>query len=47
MLAVCTVDPASINFKFVSETGGAEGKLILSDEPGDESRVTSVSEKVY
>ena len=46
MLGVCTVDPVSINFEFVSETGGAEGKLFISDESGDETKITSSSEKM-
>ena len=32
-------------FVFISETGGAEGNLLLSDETGDESRITPLSEK--
>ena len=42
-LEVCTVDPESINFDFFSETGGAEGIFFFQIEPGDESRLTSVS----
>ena len=45
LLDVCTVDPVSIHFEFDLETGEAEGKLFSSDESGDESSKTSVSEK--
>ena len=45
LLETCTVDLVSVNFGFISETGGAEGNLFLSNETGDESRITSVSEK--
>ena len=45
LLEVCIVDPICIHFEFFSETGGAEGKLLISEETGDESRTTSVSEK--
>ena len=40
LLDVCTLDPASMNFELISETVGAEGKLLLSVESGDQSRIT-------
>ena len=45
LLDVCSVDPLSINFEFVSETDGAESRFFLSDVSGDESRITLVSGK--
>ena len=45
LLEVCTVDPVSIKFEFISETGGEEGNMLLSDQPGEESRITSVAER--
>ena len=35
LLEVCFVDPVSIHFEFISETGGAEGKLLLSGDSGE------------
>ena len=46
-LDVCTADSVCRNFEIISETGGAEGKLLLSDDSGDESKITSVSEQKY
>ena len=42
---VFTVDPISENLEKVSETDGAEGKLVFSAENGDWSTFTSVSER--
>ena len=41
-LVVCIVDPVSVIFEFISETGGAVANLFLSAESRDESRITSV-----
>ena len=41
----CTVDPVSMNVDFVSETDGAESKLLFADKPGEKSTITSVREK--
>ena len=45
MPGVCAVDPVSISFEFLSETCGAEGSYLSSDESVDEYRITSVSKK--
>ena len=45
MLEVCLVDPVTISFEFIFETVRAEGKFSISVDCGDESRITSVSEK--
>ena len=39
------LDPLSLNIEFNSKTGGAEFKLLLSNESGGKSLVTSVSGK--
>ena len=39
------MDTVSKNLELTSNSGGAEGELLFSDESGDESRLTSVSEK--
>ena len=44
-LEVCTADTVSINFEFFSKTGRGDGKLLLSDDSGDESTITSLSDK--
>ena len=36
-----------MNCEFISETRGADGKLFISDDSGNESRITSVSEKKF
>ena len=41
----CSVDPVSIISEPNSKPDGAEGELLFSEKPGDESRFTSVSEK--
>ena len=46
LLEVCAVYTVSENFVFFSETGGAEGEIILSDKSGDDSRIASVSKKI-
>ena len=45
MLEVCTVDPVSKKFEFISQTVGAEGKLLFLDEYKYELKITSVPEK--
>ena len=45
VLEFCTVYPVYMNFEFISETGGAEGKLLLSHESVEKSRTTSLSRK--
>ena len=45
MLDVHRQDPVFVHFEFNYETGGAEGKSIKSVASGDESGITSVSEK--
>ena len=47
MLEDFTVDPVSKNFEPSWENCGEEGNLIFSAEPRDESRITSVSIKLF
>ena len=47
LLGVYTVHPVPRNLELISETVRAEGKLLLSVESGDETGITSVSEKKW
>ena len=47
LIGVCSVDPVSINFQFMSKTGGAGGQILLADETGDEFKITSLSQENY
>ena len=39
------MDPVSVNLEFISETGRGMGNFLFSVASGDESRITSVSQK--
>ena len=45
LVVVCTVDLVSIYVEFLPDTGWTEEEITFSDESGDESTITSVSEK--
>ena len=47
LLEVRIIDPVSLNFELITETGGAEGDILLSDYCEDESRIASVSVKNF
>jgi len=36
VLEICAVDPVPINIQYISEIGGAEGKILLSNQSGDD-----------
>ena len=46
LLEVCRVDPVSLSFELVPKLVEQSVNYILSDESGDESRLTSLSEKI-